>query len=71
MKDTYQDVKPVNWGIRNKTFIHFVIQGMDVQDAYDIAMCRFHRAEGEDLPWEKPSPCLLGTLKNYMPKEEE
>jgi len=71
MKDRYQGIKPVNWGIRTKTFIHLVLQGMDVQDAYDIAMCRFHRAEGIDLPWSNPPAPLLATLKNYQPKEEE
>ncbi len=71
MTDTYQGVTPFNWNIRNKTFIHLVLQGMDTQDAYDIAMCRFHRAEGIDLPWSNPPASLLGTLKNYMPKEEE
>lgn len=64
-------MKPINWNIRNKTFIHLVLQGMDKQDAYDIAMCRLHRAEGIDLPWGEPPATLLGTLKNYMPKEEE
>ena len=71
MKDTYQGMKPINWSIRNQTFIRLVLQGMDVQDAYDIAMCTLHRAEGKDLPWGKPPATLLGTLKNYQPKEEE
>jgi len=72
MKETYRGVKPVNWSVRNKTFIHLVVlQGMDIQDAYDIAMCRLHRAEGINLPWSNPPASLLGTLKNYMPKEEE
>ena len=65
------ETKPFNWTLRNQTFIHFALQGMDLQDAYDIAMCRFYRAEGIDLPWGKPSAPLLGTLKNYMLKEEE
>jgi hypothetical protein len=76
MKNTYQGMKPINWRIRDKTFIHLVLQGMDTQDAYDIAMCRLHRAEGINLPWSNPPASLLGMLgrygiKIYMPKEEE
>ena len=70
-EETYQGIKPINWGIRNKIFIGLVLQGIDVQDAYDIAMCSLHRAEGIYLPWGEPPASLLGTLKNYMPKEEE
>tara|TARA_R100001510_G_C7650582_1_gene208118 strand:+ start:2216 stop:2425 length:210 start_codon:yes stop_codon:yes gene_type:complete len=65
-----KSIKPVSWGIRNKAFIHFALKGMDIQEAYDLAMCRLHRAEGIDLPWGEPSEALLGTLKNYEPKEE-
>jgi len=65
------ETKPINWDMRNHTFIAFALQGMYLQDAYDIAMCRFHRAEGIDLPWGKPPASLLGTLKNYRSKEEE
>ena len=71
MRNTYQGMNPVKWNIRNWTFIDLVLRGMDTQDAYDIAMCRFHRAEGKDLPWGKPPASLLGMLKNYRPKEEE
>ena len=75
MKDTYQGVKPFNWGIRNNTFYNLAMQGMDPQDAFDIAMCRLHRAEGIDLPWRNPPAALLGSLKTwverYRPKEEE
>ena len=60
-----------NWHIRNTTFIRSVLRGMDIQEAYDLAMCRFHRAEGIYLPWGEPSEALLGMLKNYKPKEEE
>ena len=60
-----------NWHIRNKTFVHLVIGGMDIQEAYDLAMCRFHRAEGIYLPWGEPHKALLEILKNYEPKEEE
>ena len=60
----------VNWHKRNITFVRSVLGGMDIQEAYDLAMCGLHRAEGIDLPWGEPSEALLGTLKNYEPKEE-
>ncbi len=59
----------VNWHIRNKTFVRSVLGGMDIQEAYDFAMCRLHRAEGIDLPWGEPHKALLEMLKHYEPKE--
>ena len=71
MEERMTGISPFNWGIRNKGFMRYALQGMDLQRAYDLAMCIMYRAEGKDLPWGKPSPSLLGTLKNYEPKEEE
>ena len=65
------EIKPVDLNTRNKVFLHYALNGMDLQEAYDLAMCKLYRAEGIDLPWGKPSAYLLGTLKNYMSKEEE
>ena len=66
-----KEIRPYNWGIRNTVFRLHALQGMDPQRAYDLAMCAMYRAEGVDLPWGKPSPFLLGKLKDYEPKEEE
>jgi len=62
---------PYNWSIRNTTFILHTVQGMDIQQAYDLAMCSMYRAEGIDLPWGKPSAHLLRMLRNYEPKRGE
>lgn len=66
-----KSIKPVNWGIRNKAFIHFALKGIGLQQAYDLAMCSMYRAEERALPWGKPPETLLNILKNYEPKEEE
>ena len=66
-------ISPFNWSIRNTAFKHYALQGMDLQQAHDLAMCIMYRAEGIDLPWGKPSPRLIKLLEQYgyAPKEEE
>ena len=64
-------IEPIHWDTRNKVFIHYALNGMDLQEAYDLAMCKMYRLANKSLGWEKPPKSLIETLKNYEEKTEE
>ena len=66
-----KDIEPVNWNTRNKVFLHYALNGMDLQEAYDLAMCRMYRLANKSLGWEKPPAFLIEKLNNYAEKTEE
>ena len=66
-----KNIAPVNWSDRNKVFIYHALNGMSLQDAYDLAMCRMHRLANMSLPWKKPPKSLIEMLRNYEEKTEE
>ena len=66
-----KDIEPVLWNNRNKVFINLALNGMNLQDAYDLAMCRMYRLASKSLGWGKPPKSLIESLNNYKEKTEE
>ena len=65
------DIEPVLWSERNRVFIYHALNGMSLQDAYDLAMCRMYRLANKNLGWEKPPISLMERLNDYAEKKEE
>ena len=66
-----KDIAPVNWSERNRVFIYQALNGMNLQDAYDLAMCRMYRLANKNLGWGKPPISLIERLNNYAEKKEQ
>ena len=66
-----KDIAPVNWSERNRVFIYHALNGMNLQDAYDLAMCRMHRLANISLLWGKPPISLIEKLNDYAEKKEQ
>ena len=65
------EIKLVDWNIRNRVFIYHSLNGLSLQDAYDLAMCRMYRLVNKSLGWGKPPIPLIEKLNNYAEKTEE
>jgi len=64
-------MEPINWDTRNKVFLHYALNGMSLQDAYDLAMCRMYRLANKSLGWGKPPISLIEKLNDYAEKKEQ
>tara|TARA_R100001510_G_scaffold56994_1_gene63736 strand:+ start:782 stop:1108 length:327 start_codon:yes stop_codon:yes gene_type:complete len=71
LEDYRNFMEPIHWETRNKVFINYALNGMNLQEAYDLAMCRMFRLANKSLGWEKPPVFLIEKINDYAEKKEQ